>query len=103
LGSAVTAGEAEAPVIDLGSAADPFVGPGEHEGAGADCGKRGADLPVQRPRLRLLSVPEAVEPQLAYEQGAVARDVLEAGEIGLQSFPLFQVDVEAHQIQEGEL
>ena len=100
---AVAAGESELPVVDLGAAAVPLVGPGKHERPGAAAGKRGAHLPVQRARLYRFPVAQAVEPDLAHDQRALAGEVVQASEVGLEILPPLQVDVEAHEVQEREL
>ena len=103
LGSAVATGDAERPVLDVGPAAVPFVGPRVDERAGAARGKRRADLPRQRPRLAVLAVAQAVETQLGHEQRPLPRQVLQAGEVGVESFFGLEVDVEAQEVGEAKI
>ena len=102
-GRAVDGREAEAPIRDITPVAMPLVSPGEDEDAGAAEGERGADLPVQRLGLPPLAVAHAVEPELAHDQRAVAREVLQPRHVRFEPVLRFQVDVEAHEIQERQL
>ena len=81
----------------------PLVRPGEDERAGAACGEGSSHLPVEHLRLGLLAVPERVEAELAHEEGMVAGDGLQPGEIGLQPILGFEVHVERDEVEEREL
>ncbi len=102
LGRAVGAREPERPVSDPLAVPIPLVRPGEHEHSGTAGCERGADLPVERARLHLVAVAQAVEPELAHHQRAVAGEVLEPGDVAVESFLRFEVDVEAQQVQERQ-
>src|SRR5207244_10342158 len=60
--------QTELPVLDVLAPAIPLVGPREDERAGAPRRERRAELPAEDFRLSGLSVPEAVEPDLAQEE-----------------------------------
>ena len=81
----------------------PLVGPREDEHAGAPGGEGRAHLPVERPGLAPLAVAEAVEPQLAHDERPIAGDVLQAGEVRVESLLRLEVDVEAHEVEERQL
>jgi hypothetical protein len=103
LGLSPAVDQAEVPVVDVDPAAVPLVGPGEDEGAGA-AGRVGrAELTLEHPRLRALSVPPAVKPELGDQKRSISRDVVEAPEIGLQELVGLEVDVEADQVEKREL
>ena len=99
----IPAGEPEVPVLDVVAAAVPLVRPREHEDARAPRRERGPDLPVEHPCLRDLPVAAAVEPDLGENQGPIAREVVEPGEVGVQLLPRFQVHVEGDDVQEGQV
>src|SRR5216117_269286 len=95
--------EAEIPVVDVRAAPVPFVGPGINKGAGTAGCERRSHLPVEGARLGLLAVPAAVQPDLTHDQGALAREVLQPREVGLQILRLLEVDIEAKEVEEGQL
>ena len=101
-GPAVPAREAEVPVVDIGARPVPLVGPGVDERAGAPRRERAAHLPVQRPRLHVLAVPPAVEPDLAHHEGALTRKGLQPREVGAQALLRLEVDVVADEVEEVE-
>ena len=82
--AALPVGEAELPVIDVSVAAIPFVGPRIDERAGTAAGKRGANLPGERLRLRVFAIAEAVETQFAHHQRPVIGHVVQAGDVGVE-------------------
>ena len=84
LGPSVSPGEPEIPVVDVVAAAVPLVGPREDERAGAAGPERRPHLPVERRRLHALAVPAAVEPDLGHDQRAVAGEVLQPRQVGLE-------------------
>ena len=94
LGVALDVGDAKGPVVDLAAGAKPLVCPGKDDRACRPRLERRSDLPVERVGLRQLPIPPAVETQLGQQQRAVAGDVLQPRQIGLQLVPRFQVDVE---------
>ena len=100
---AVAVDEAEVPVVDVEAAAVPLVGPGEDEHARAAGGEGGAHLPVERARLGAFGVAQRVEADLGDEQRAVARDVLEPGQVRLELRARLEVDVEADEVEERQL
>ncbi len=86
--------EPKAPVLDVLSAAMPFVGPGEHKRAGAAACKRTPHLPLQHVGLALLAEPLTVDTDLSEQQWAVPRDVVESRQIGLQTIAFLEIDIE---------
>jgi len=98
----VGARQAELPVLDVVPVPVPLVGPSEHEHAGAAGGERRPHLPVERSRLGALAVAQAVEAQLAHEERPVARDVLEAREVGLEPVLRLEVHVEADEVEKRQ-
>jgi hypothetical protein len=102
-GLALAVDEAEVPVVDGGAAAVPFVGPGEDVGAGAAGLEDGLDLPGEGVGLGVEAVALAVEADFGHDEGFVAGEVLEAGEVGLEAVAVFEVDVEADEVDEGEV
>ena len=81
----------------------PLVGPREHERASAAAAECRAELPVEDCGLTRLAVSPAVEPDLAEQERAVTRQVVQAGQIGAQAVGGLEIDVEAHEIHEREL
>jgi hypothetical protein len=96
-------GQAEVPVFDVVATAVPLIGPGEHKGACAAGRECRSHLPVDGPGLGNLAVPAAVQPDLGDDQGPVAREVLEPGEVGLEAVLCFKVDVERGEVHERYL
>ena len=70
---------------------------------GAAGGEGGPHLPVERPRLRLLGVAQRVEAGLGHDQRAVAGDVLQPREVGLELRARLEEDVEADEVDERQL
>jgi hypothetical protein len=103
LRTTVSGGDPEAPVQDLLAAPVPLVGPGEDHGPGAPAFEGRPDLPLQGLGLGRLPMGARVQPQFRHEEGPVPGQVLQAGQIGPEVLLLLQVDVEAQEIQEGEL
>src|SRR5262245_6234285 len=64
LGSSVSRGQAELPIFDVLAAPMPFIGPGEHENAGATPRKRRARLPLKRACLRRFAASQTVQAHL---------------------------------------
>lgn len=85
------------------SAAMPFIGPGEDEDAGAAGFEDAGDLPFEGFALLSVAVAEAIEADFGHDEWAIARDVLQAGEIGFEAVFGFEVDVEAGEVEEGEM
>ncbi len=80
----------------------PLIRPGEHEHAGAPGREGRAHLPVEGPGLDVFAVAQAVKPELAHHERAVAGEVLQPGEIGVEALLRLEIDVEAQQIQERQ-
>ncbi len=99
----VPVSEAEFPILHFRAAAEPFIGPGVNEQTRATTRKGGAKLPAERLRLHGFTVPITVQSHLGHDQGPVARDVVQAGEVRLEAGLRFEIDVEAGKIEEGEL
>ena len=60
-------------------------------------------MPVQAGGLRRLAISPAVQANLGYEQWPVASEVLETRKIGVVVVPRFQKNVEAQQVQKGQV
>ena len=103
LGRPVDPREAEGPVLHVVALPVPLVGPGEHEDAGTAGGERAPHLPGERARLDALVVAEAVKPELAHEERSVPGEILETGQVGLEPVLRLEVDVEAHEVEAGQL
>src|SRR5207247_326680 len=99
----VASREAEIPVVDIRAGPVPVVGRGISKGASAAGCERRSSLPVERARLGLLAVPKAVQPDLTHDQRTIAGKVLNAREVGLQALRFLEVDIEANEVEEGEL
>ena len=84
---AVSAREAEGPVLDVVRVPVPLVGPREDESTGASCGECRPDLPIERSCLLGLAIAKAVEPELAHEERAVLGEVLQAVEVRIEPRP----------------
>ena len=95
--------EAKGPVVHFFPAAIPFVRPRKNKQAGASHAASQPDLPFQHFCLFLLAVTQAVEPHLAQDQRPVSGEVLQLGQVTLELLGVFEVDVEAEQVEEGKL
>src|SRR5207247_9003364 len=84
-------------------AAKPLVGPRVNKRPGAARSEGSADLPVQHLRLYCFSVAQAVQSHLRHDQGSVARNVVQAGKVRIETLVRFQINVETGKIQEPEL
>src|SRR2546428_1011926 len=84
---AVSAREAEGPVLDVLRVPVPLIGPRGNEGTGASCGEGRPDLPIERRCLVGLAIAKAVEPELAHEERAVPGEVLQAVEVRIEPRP----------------
>src|SRR5205085_3961655 len=112
-GLPLTGHETEVPVLDVRAVPArtvgaqehdvPLVGPGEDENAGAAGAEGRSDLQVERVRLRIRAVAARVQADLREHERTVTRQVVQAGEIGLEALPLLQVHVEAEEVDEREL
>ena len=94
--------QAELPVVHVLARPVPLVGPGKNERARTARGERRAHLPVEHVRLCLLAVAEAVEAELAQHERAIARQVVQAGKVGLEAIARLEIDVEAHEVEERQ-
>ena len=65
--------------------------------------RTGAHLPGERSACACGAVAAAVEPELGHQQRPVAGDVLQAGEVGRDCESRLEVDVEADEVEEGQL
>ena len=81
----------------------PLVGPGEDEHTRTAFRKDLADLPLKHLRLPLEPVPPAVKPDFRHYERLLAGQVLEASKICLESFWRLQINVEAHEVREGQI
>ena len=95
--------DAEHPILHLRSAAEPLVCPGINKGARAARKERSANLPIQRLRLSGFAITKSVQAHLRHDQRPVTGKVVQAGEIGIEAFMRFEIDVEAGKIQERKL
>ena len=95
--------DTELPILHLRATPEPFIGPGVNEETRAPARKRRSKLPVQRFRLGCFTIPITVQSHLRHDQGPVARDIVQAGQVSIQAFLRFQINVEAGEIEEGEL
>src|SRR5258708_330440 len=102
-GRAVAPRKAKIPIVNVESAAVPFVGPTKYESSRAAGCIRAAYQPVKRMRLFGLTVTPAVQPNLGENQGTLARQILQPCEITLPWLPRFQIDVETNQIEKGKV
>ena len=103
LGSPRPVGYPKLPVLHLRAAPIPFIGPGIHKDPGATVGKHRANLPVEDLRLLAFAVAITVQAQLRHHQGPVSGDVVQARQIGIQTFVRFQIHVEGEKIQKRQL
>ena len=99
LRGAVAGRESEAPVGDVEAAPMPLVGPREDECTRTAPAEDAGDLRAQGTRLHVLSVAQRVDPHLRHHQGAVAGDVVQAGDVRLQVPGRLQVEVEADEVE----
>ena len=95
--------DAEHPILHLRSAAEPFIGPRINKDARAARNEGSANLPVQHLRLGGFAITETVQAHLCHDQRPVAGKIVQAGEIGIEAFVRFEIDVEAGKIQERKL
>src|SRR5919198_2062388 len=103
LGLTLAVDEPEVPVEDLAAATVPFIRPRKHEGPSATGLKRRPQLPLETLRLALAPVPPTVEPNLAQDQWPIASDVVQTSEVRLEVRLPFEINVEAHQIEERQV
>ena len=85
LRASIPAGDAEIPILNVVTAAVPFVRPAEYECAGAPCVEGRSDLPLQGPGLRVLAVPAAVEPYLPHQEWPVARNIVQTRQVRFET------------------
>ena len=102
LRSAVAPRQAELPVLDVVAPPVPLVCPREDEEPGAPGRERRPHLPVQHVSLRGRTVPPAVQPELGHDDRAIAGQVVETGQVGLQALPRLEVHVEADHVEERQ-
>jgi hypothetical protein len=102
-GVALDVGDAEGPIFDLAAGAKPLVGPGKNYRTRRPGVESRPDLPVERMRLRQLAMPHTVETQLGQQQRAVAADVLQTRQVGLQLTLSLQIDIERNHIEKGQV
>jgi hypothetical protein len=95
--------EAEIPVGHVVAPAVPLIGPGEDEDARGAGAESVAHLPLQRFCLGCLAVAATVDADLGDQQRPVPREVLQAGEVGLEGPLVLEEDVERGEIEEGQL
>jgi len=101
LGGAVACDEAEGPIGDIEAAGEPLVGPGEEDGAGGAAADDAIEVPIEDGGLHFLALADGVEAEFAHDQGLVAGEVLEAGEVALEVELAFEVDVEGVEVDVG--
>src|SRR5207244_9864099 len=82
---------------------EPVAGPGVNEDACAARREGGANLPAEHLRLSRFTVPQAVQTHLRHDQGAVAGNVVQAGQVGIETLLRFQINVETGKIEERKL
>ena len=85
------------------SAAVPFVGPAKHKSAAAAFFEGRSNLPVERVRLFLFAMAKTVEAEFPEQQRALAHYVVKVGDVVAQALLVFQINVEANQIDEIQL
>jgi hypothetical protein len=90
--------QAEGPVGDLGSAAEPLVGPGVDDRPGQPPAHDALDVPLKHLALLVLGVADGVHPELTEDERPVLREVLQASEVSLEVGPAVQVDVESEEV-----
>src|SRR5438093_10653914 len=81
----------------------PLVGPREDEDPGAAPREGGTNLAVERARLGLLAVAEAVQPDLAQDERTIADEVLQPRQVRVEPVFRLEVDVEADEVEERQL
>ena len=97
---AIAIDQSESPILDLMTAREPLVGPGEDERAGDAHIEGGADLPGQDLRLRVLALAEGIDAELGQHQRPIDGKVLQPGEIAAERALVVQIDVEAEEVGE---
>src|SRR6185437_12285718 len=92
--------QAEGPILDEMSAGEPFVGPGEDEGAGHPHGEGGADLPGEDGALPLLALAHRIDAELGENERAIDGEVVQPRDVAAKGVLVMQIDVEAEEIGE---
>src|SRR5215468_12101104 len=90
--------QAEVPVVHILAARIPIVGPRKDKGAGASASKCGSELPVKHVRLLRSAVSPTIEPHFGHQQWTVARQILQPGQVSLETRLRFQINVEARYV-----
>ena len=85
------------------SAGVPVVGPGEDVGPGQAHQLGLAQVAREQSGLLRLAMPERVQAELAQDQRAVADQVLQPEHVVAERRMVVQIDVEGHEIEEGEI
>ena len=85
------------------SAGVPVVGPGEDVGPGQAHQLGLAQVAREQSGLLRLAMAERVQAELAQDQRAVADQVLQAEQIVAKRRMIVQINVECHEIEEGEI
>ena len=98
-----TIGQAEVPIFNFVTAAIPFIRPSKDKRSCASGRPNCTDLPCQYLSLRVLPLSQTIQPNFREDQGTFVGNVLKTGKVRMKSGPGFQIDVETHKIQEGEL
>src|SRR6516164_6702879 len=81
----------------------PLVGPSENECTDTPCLKRTRDLETKRFPLSYFTIATAVETDLCHQQWLVSGHILQAGQVGIQTLPRLQIDVEGNKIEKWKL
>ena len=90
--------EPEGPVVDVPAAGEPFVGPGEHVGAGDASGERRAQHPVEHRGLFSCAVAPGIDAELGEDQRASIGQVLEACQVTPEGLRVVQVHVHGEEV-----
>lgn len=100
---AIAAKEAEGPVVHHASVVKPVIGPGVEGGSG-EAGLAGeAEGLREEGGLQVLGIAGGIETELGEENGPVAGEVVEAGEVVGEGFAFLEVDIEGGEVGRGWL
>src|SRR3989475_8373679 len=78
------------------------VRPRVDERTGATGREYAAPLPIERALLHVFAIAPAVEAELAHDDGPLPREVVQTGEIRLETLLRFEIHVEAQEIEESK-
>jgi hypothetical protein len=95
--------EPELPVVDVGAATPPFIGPRKCDRAARPFLERGANVHRGDLGLARVSLTNGIGAGFGEQQRLVSGDVLQSREIGPQIGFVVQVDVEGVQIEERQI